>query len=145
MMAEIDDAKNISQRFIVVDDDTVNNLISKITILRFSKNADVQLFTDPEIALLSIKKMICHTDDYLKTIILLDINMPSMSGWEFLDEFADFGEDILKQFTVYMLSSSIDRSDMERIDNHILVSGFFSKPLSSDKLHTTFGNVNSFV
>jgi CheY-like chemotaxis protein len=111
--------------FIIIDDDKISNLVCKFTLLKQDKTLDIQLFTDPEIALAYIGGTI-----YLKTIVLLDINMPLMNGWEFLDEFSKLKDAICNQFTIYMLSSSIDPADTERSEKNVLVSAMFSKPLS---------------
>ena len=66
--------------------------------------------------------------------ILLDINMPGMSGWEFLDKLqADFNADFPMP-EIYMLSSSLDPLDEAKARASVLVNGFISKPLEVDKL-----------
>jgi CheY-like chemotaxis protein len=132
---------NILYHFVVIDDDPINNLISKFTILRHSKDSDIQLFTDPELALESIKNTDGKNNRFM-TAILLDINMPIMSGWEFLDAYSGLPEEIKKKYIIYMFSSSIDSSDMERADSHLLVSGFFCKPLSTNHLDTVLTSIS---
>ena len=128
------------QRFIVVDDDRTNNLISKFMIMKHCKNAELELFTDPEYALEVVNRMVSKGDDCSGTIILLDINMPVMNGWEFLDHFANLAESARKQFRIFLFSSSIDLADKQRAAAHSMLSGFFSKPLSAHHLDIALGN-----
>ncbi|CAG5074798.1 hypothetical protein DYBT9623_05486 [Dyadobacter sp. CECT 9623] len=128
-----------SQRFIIVDDDSVNNLVSTFIIQRHQKDAEIHVFVDPELALNSIQEII-DTNHNVKTIILLDINMPIMNGWEFLEELAKLKESAMSGFRIFMLSSSMDLIDKAKVESHTLVSGFFSKPLSLNHLSTACGN-----
>lgn len=73
--------------------------------------------------------------DWLKTnkinqsiIILLDIQMPIMNGFEFLDEFHKLNKEIKKDIQIYMLSSTLDPEEIEFINNNPYVDGFLSKP-----------------
>ena len=65
-------------------------------------------------------------------IILLDINMPIMDGWEFLDEFTQI--ETHKLITIYVVSSSIDPADMNRVDNYKSVTNYIIKPISMEIL-----------
>ena len=81
--------------------------------------------TNPQLAVDYIK------DNYplaegVKTILLLDINMPVLNGWNVLDKLKDMK---LGNFVTYMLTSSIDLKDKEKAENNLLVSGFIEKPL----------------
>ncbi|WP_221393015.1 response regulator [Dyadobacter sp. NIV53] len=116
-------------RIIVVDDDPANNLICKHIIHRFDKEAQVTLFTDPAKALEAIKEIYSLGTDSNPTIILLDINMPVITGWEFLEKFKMLDEKIRKQITIYILSSSIDDGDIEKADKNPYVKAYFQKPL----------------
>jgi CheY-like chemotaxis protein len=139
-MSEPAETVPLSQRFIVVDDDRVNNLVSKFVILRHNKNAEIHVYTDPELALEGIQDL---TGDNIKnpldTIILLDINMPIMSGWEFLEGFQNLDEGTREKFRIFMFSSSIDPRDRQRAESNRLVCGFFSKPLSTHHLQIACG------
>lgn len=135
-MAESAPPLPIWQRYIVVDDDHINNFVSKLIIQKYSKEAEVQLYTDPETALDRICQLSSNEDDAHQTIILLDINMPRMTGWDFLDEFRNLQINTRNQFRIYMISSSIDPVDKQKAMDHVLLSGFFSKPLNPDHIRT---------
>lgn len=136
-MAELAHSQSVLQRYIVVDDDRMNNLVSKFIIQRHNKEAEIQVYTDPELALVKICELRSNADDQCQTTILLDINMPMMNGWEFLEQFKNLKLSTNKQFRIYMISSSIDPSDKQRAADHLLISGFFSKPLNVEHLKMT--------
>lgn len=67
-------------------------------------------------------------------VVLLDINMPVMNGWEFLEQFKKIKPMIQKEVTIYVISSSVDDDDMKRAQTYDEVSGYFVKPVSLDNL-----------
>jgi two-component system chemotaxis response regulator CheY len=119
------------ERFIVVDDNRTNNLICEFAIRKYKKDAVIALFTEPEVALQNIKLDYDIPEISKPTVLFLDINMPSMTGWEFLEEFRSFGEEVQRQFAIYILTSSVDERDKEKAEADPLVVGFFSKPLTA--------------
>lgn len=123
------------QRYIVVDDDATNNMICEFTIKRFDRDAEIKKFTMPEDALASIKEEYSTILEALPTILFLDVNMPSMTGWEFLDEFLQLEEWIKDQFTIYILSSSIGDFTKEAAI-YTIIRGFLSKPLKTTNLES---------
>lgn len=64
-------------------------------------------------------------------IILLDINMPVMNGWEFLDALS---QEATATFRLYVVSSSVNPEDIRRAESYPIVSGFISKPLPPEAL-----------
>jgi CheY-like chemotaxis protein len=108
----------LPDRFIIVDDDATNNLICKYTLRRIV--TEYTLSSD------------------LATILFLDINMPSMTGWEFLNLFQEFDETVRRQFRIYMLSSSVNELDRQQAEANPLVAGFISKPLTNEALGNIF-------
>jgi two-component SAPR family response regulator len=121
----------MEKKIIVVDDDSVNNLICRKVIKNVFPEAVVLTFTNPETALTYIKSI--YFDSCGKaTILLLDINMPILSGWDFLEEFENFDTSIKRQLKIYMLSSSTDREDKNRADKDRNVYGYIEKPLTKE-------------
>lgn len=117
--------------YLVVDDDTTNNLICEFTIMRYKKDAEITLFTNPEEALNFIENKIFKED--CKVLMLLDINMPTMTGFEFLKEFDKFSAEIKEQYSIYILTSSIEDFSSQAI-SFPMVKGFLSKPLKQSYL-----------
>ena len=120
--------------FIVVDDDPTNNIICKFAIIRAFPTAEVELFTEPRKALDHIQQTEM-VDEKPKTLFL-DINMPLITGWDFLEIFKDFVAKIIDRYKIYILSSSIDERDRERANSNPLVAGFVSKPLTTTIIKT---------
>lgn len=127
---------NFFYEFIVVDDDAISNLISELTIRRTWKDAPVHLFTEPEKAMEYIDSIEISAGTTFG--LFLDINMPSMTGWEFLEHFAQRPRSITNKFKIFMLSSSIDDRDRQRALSNPMVSGFLSKPLTTSATSNLF-------
>lgn len=119
--------------FIVIDDDYVNNIICEKIINNVFPEADVQTFTDPETALVYIKAMYSGAADR-KAILFLDINMPTLTGWEFLEAFERFDTRLKERLKIYMLSSSVDQRDKDRAAKNKNICGYFEKPLTIESL-----------
>ncbi len=123
--------------FIVIDDDMINNMICKRIIELCIPGSKTYTFTNPVMGL-------DHLTNHLKsalnqeTVLLLDINMPSMSGWDVLDKISDLPEHLRSNLKTYMLSSSVDIYDKMKAAENPLVSGYIEKPLSKDKIKDLF-------
>lgn len=115
--------------FVIIDDDPINNLICSKFIKKVCPNSVITTFTLP---LEGVKYVLepSSTRNPNKTILLLDINMPSTSGWDVLDLFTSNSDFRSTQYAIYMLSSSIANEDRNRANTHPLVSGFIEKPLT---------------
>lgn len=114
--------------FVLVDDDRTSLLIGKFMIQKFNHRAKVVTFIAPELALEKIEKNFGDCTDDNQTILFLDINMPTMTGWEFLDTFNNFKPKIKERFLIYILSSSIEDFE-KKAKKYPFVSGFLSKPI----------------
>lgn len=113
----------------LVDDNPHDNFFHERAILQY--NPAIKVF-----------KMESAMDalDYLKThsgdtqlepdIIFLDINMPYMNGWEFLEEYKKLDERLQKRFIIVMLSTSEHPSEKEMAANHGVIADFITKPLT---------------
>lgn len=128
---------NTPQRFLLIDDDPSNNLLTKISIKKVIDGAEVIAHTMPEDGIQYIVDE--YTTNPVKTVLFLDINMPTLSGWDVLDKFAEIPHLIEPHFTIYVLSSSVDPADKQKAANNPLVTGYLEKPLSRDTLRNMFG------
>lgn len=122
----------------LIDDDKIFNIIHAKTIEREGYASCIESFVNGAEAIDRLQKLIKDDNGGFPEIIFLDINMPVMDGWEFLDEYANLPQQYTDKCRIYMLSSSIDSNDIERAKTYKTVYEFISKPLTVDKLHKIF-------
>tara|TARA_R110002074_G_scaffold197610_6_gene364807 strand:+ start:80124 stop:80459 length:336 start_codon:yes stop_codon:yes gene_type:complete len=79
-------------------------------------------------------KEIINEKGVLPDVIFLDLNMPIMNGWEFLDEYKNYQHDISKKTIIYIISSSVDPRDLERVKHYNQVNNYILKPITPDDL-----------
>jgi len=127
----------------VIDDDKTTTILCEHTLRKFSPITPLIVYMEPEIALEAIEKEYGIERSNIPTVMFLDINMPGMSGWEFLEKYEKFDAKIHAQFTIYVLSSSIDERDHERSQSNPFVSGHLSKPLRLESVIQIFDIVNN--
>ncbi len=72
--------------------------------------------------------------DVLLSVIFLDLNMPIMNGWEFLERSNDIPNHNIGDITVYIISSPIDPRDLEKVKNFEVVSNYILKPITPKDL-----------
>lgn len=129
----------ITKRFLLVDDDPLNNYLTKMILKKSFEPVQVIDFTIPEDGLEFMKSGPSHIPPDEKTTLFLDINMPTLSGWEFLEAFEHFDASIKEKYTIYILSSSVNISDLNLAKANPLVVDFIEKPLNKAKLVKIFG------
>ena len=115
-------------RFIIIDNDPVNNLLCTLTIRDVLDKAEIQTFNFPIKGFEYLAEKYVNTTNL--TVLLLDINMPIWTGWDFLDNFEKLDDEIKKQIKIYILSSSIDANDKQRASGNKNVVDYIEKPLS---------------
>jgi len=115
--------KKINSIFIVEDDSIATFIIKKI-ITDYNNPPQISTFTNGKPALEVINNI---SIERLPDVILLDINMPIMDGWEFLEA---IDKAKLKTISIYMLTSSIDTTDIEKFKKTPQIRGYFTKPFS---------------
>jgi response regulator RpfG family c-di-GMP phosphodiesterase len=129
----------IIKRFLLVDDNPLSNLLAKRTLKNVPGEICVNDFISPEDGLEFIESEPCHNPPDGKTTLFLDLNMPTMTAWEFLEKFETFDASIKEQYTIYILSSSVDPRDINRAKSNPLVLDFIEKPLNKATLLKLFG------
>lgn len=125
--------------FLLIDDDETTNFINQIIIQKSGVTSEAKALITATEALNFLKQCLQNDQD-LPEVILLDINMPEIDGWEFLEQFSNLDPKIQNEIKLYMLSSSQNEADVMKADNHPFVSGFLHKPLEVNKLIELFGS-----
>jgi CheY-like chemotaxis protein len=119
----------------LIDDDRVFNMIHTKIMRHAFPVKNIVAFEDASQALRELHGLATNLDEF-PDLLLLDINMPEMDGWEFLEEFEKFPAEALEKCSVFLLSSSIDPNDIEKSRTYSIVKDFISKPLTLDKIHS---------
>jgi len=114
----------------LVDDDPINNLINKRLLGKVGISDQIIEFLEAEDALSKIQT----EPSERKILIFLDINMPVLNGWEFLEKYIESFPD--RHDKIVILSSSIDFQDRQKANGFEIVSGFLEKPLTLDKIYS---------
>lgn len=117
----------------IVDDDEVYKMGIKRLIKRIDLINHVQFYENGKPA---IDALLENKDDVLKLpdVILLDINMPVMDGWEFLEKFNSIKLQLVKGIHIYMISSSINPRDIEKAKNYEDVTEYLEKPVTLEEI-----------
>lgn len=116
-------------KVLCIDDDAVTLMICKMVIAKSSFTKEVVLAENGQIAL-----NILENQSSIPELILLDINMPVMNGWDFLEEFVSKFEGETNSSRVAILSSSVNPEDVQTAGKFAIVIDFIQKPLTTDRL-----------
>ena len=127
----------------LVDDDEINNFITVKLIKKAYPDAVLSAFLNGHLAIDKLKNIITNNPENIPDFILLDINMPVMNGWEFLEEYKVLNIDADKKITIYILSSSVFSNDIDKAKSYESVANFISKPLNLESIKEVF-NVFDF-
>ena len=116
----------------LVDDDKIFQLTASKTIKATSITDQILQFENGEEALQFLKHNLGDPNK-LPDYIFLDINMPYLDGWMFLEDYTALKAKLPKPIDIYMVSSSIDPRDINRAKNHIHVRDYVIKPVTREK------------
>lgn len=114
----------------IIDDDMIYQMIIRKIIEKTSEFDVVKFYDDGIYALNDFK----DPNVILPELILLDINMPQMDGWQFLEGLIELRPNFENETLIYIVTSSIAHSDREKAASYKEISGFLSKPISVEKI-----------
>ncbi len=124
----------------IIDDDEIylfsvkkvielNNLSDKVLEFKNGQEA-IEFFSQNQ-----------QDEDALPDVIFLDINMPVMNGWEFIEEFKKIQPAMSKSITLFVVSSSVDKSDVEKAKSLDPVFDYLTKPITASQLKNIYSAV----
>lgn len=124
---------NPAHHILLVDDDDVTNFLSREMLRIYMSSPQIDTALNGQEAIDYLRSRI---DDprQLPDIILLDINMPVMDGWEFLAEFEKLKGPGFEKIHIIMFTSSVYYEDIDKAKTYPIVTDIFSKPLDESKI-----------
>jgi CheY-like chemotaxis protein len=126
----------------VVDDDEVYQFVIKSQIESHGLARKILIFSDGELAISFFKDTLANAEQ-LPDIILLDLNMPIMDGWEFLSEYLMLKPRLPKKISIYVVTSSINQTDIDRARNISEVTDYIVKPINEEMLMDMFNKLEN--
>jgi CheY-like chemotaxis protein len=120
-------------KYLIIDDNDIDRLITS-RLLNSRGITDIHAVNSGSEAIHWIKD---HVDTLGQSlIILVDIMMPGMDGFQFMDAYDALDASLKKITQVFMLSSTLDPRDIQRVEKHKAIKDLLSKPLSVSKLNS---------
>ena len=117
-----------------VDDDPITLMLCKKVIIKAAFSKTIITAKNGEEALEYFNSILNKEKDHLPQLIFLDLNMPVMDGWEFLDNFNTNKYSEVNSTKIVVLSSTIDPEDLQKSKNYPMVIDFLSKPITTNML-----------
>ena len=124
----------------IIDDDPIFVYGTKRIMKEVGFAKSILVYSDGQAALDGLTKL-CIAKEPLPDVIFLDLNMPILNGWEFLDEFKNCKSKRSKKIVIYIISSSVDPRDLERVKYYDQVDTYILKPITPDDLIKILGTV----
>lgn len=115
----------------LIDDDFISNFVTEKVLENENFISEILSFLSAEEALACLLKGL---PDNVPDVIFLDLNMPGMNGWDFLNALAPYKEKLMNRCRVYILTSSLDLADTALAKDYELVHGLLHKPIDQQDI-----------
>lgn len=122
----------------LIDDDKIALFLNRAIITKTYSDPRINAFCNAQEAL-KFLKVNAECLESLPDIVLLDLYMPVMDGWEFVEEYKKFKAKLCKKIELFLLSSSIAHEDISRAKSTDEISDYIIKPLSTEKIKEIIG------
>lgn len=134
--------------FMLIDDNKIDLFINKKNIEKLAINSGIKTFNGAKSALVYLSNSIAKAGlplKFIPDIILLDINMPEMNGFQFLDALNELNSTKMYNIKIYMLSSSTHQEDIKEASDYHICHGFITKPLTIKSLEKIINDFKPFL
>ncbi|MXV14380.1 response regulator [Hufsiella ginkgonis] len=132
----------MKHRFIVIDDSELDCFIAEKMIKHTIENEQVIAFTEAARALEYITQQGAVTDQP-KAILLLDVLMPVVSGFDFVEAFEQLPPDVQRSYLLVALTSTMNKNDLSRISGYKSVKHLLDKPITAEALLALLGEIDA--
>jgi len=122
------------ERILCIDDDPITLMLCKKVISKANFGKEIIVAQNGQEALDLLIKIKNSKEDAFPELVFLDLNMPVMNGWDFLNEISKNSVEEFKNTKVIILSSTIDPADYEKSKEYKLITHFLSKPITVELL-----------
>lgn len=119
----------------IIDDDPIFIYGTKRIMKEVDFSQEILVYNNGEEAIDGLTE-ISKLGEPMPEVIFLDLNMPIMNGWEFLEEFEKLPNHNKQKTIIYIISSSVDPRDLERVKNYKQVNNYILKPITPNDLET---------
>lgn len=117
---------------LLIDDDTIGIFLTERLLKREAFPDDIGSFSSAPEALDFLRQA---APEQMPRVIFLDLNMPVMDGWEFLEALGPLEEQLRGRCHIYILTSSLAQSDTDRVHEFDLVTGLIHKPIDDAQIN----------
>jgi CheY-like chemotaxis protein len=126
----------MESKVLLIDDDHMTNYLHKRVISKASLTSSIIVSTNGKEGIEELLKIEDADLDNIKSkvIIFLDINMPVMDGWTFLEVFKEIKNKLNFEINIFVLSSSINPDDKARAEKNSFVTKYINKPLNKESI-----------
>lgn len=118
------------QKIWVIDDDKIFRYTSERYLREINPDLDIQTFDDAEDAL---DELLQASADKWPELIFIDVNMPVVDGWDFLEGIKGHCNEQIRKIKYYVVSSSVDHRDQQKSQEYEFVLGYKVKPISIEE------------
>lgn len=129
-------------KYLLIDDEEVFNFIHTQVIQLIEPDAQIKEIRSSSGALQCIKENLNKADQF-PDVILVDINMPEMNGFELMEELQQLSSSFTKKAHIYMVTSSLFESDRKRAETFSVLTGFMEKPIGASDAEKIIANLKS--